>query len=79
MPQGAMRKGSWKLIESFDPQGLQLYNLDEDPGETTNLAKENNELTMSLLKELQDWRQEVDAELMRPNPDYDPSSKKNKK
>ena len=76
MPQGAMRKGSWKLIEGFDPAGLQLYNLEKDPGETTNLARENNELTMSLLKELQDWRQEVDAELMRPNPDYDPSGEK---
>lgn len=74
VPQGAIRKGSWKLIESFDPAGLQLYNLEQDPGETTNLVNENNELAMSLLQELKQWRNEVGAELMRPNPDYDPQS-----
>ena len=30
-------------------------------------------MAMSLLKELKAWREDVDAELMKPNPDYDPS------
>ena len=72
MPQGVIRKGSWKLIESFDPPGLQLYNLEQDPGEADNLARKNNELAMSLLQELQDWRRLVDADMMKPNPDFNP-------
>ena len=83
MPQGAIRKASWKLIESFDPPGLQLYNLELDPGESNNLAPKNNELAVSLLHELQAWRRKVDADMMKPNPDYNPlnpgKTKKKKK
>ena len=80
MPQGVIRKDNWKLIESFDPAGLQLYNLEEDPGESQNLVNENNELAMSLLQELKEWRSDVDAELMKPNPGYNPvNAKKVKK
>ena len=68
-----IRRGRWKLIEVFDPQGVELYDLDSDPGETRNVASANSELTADLLRELEAWRQSVDAEIMRPNPDYDPA------
>lgn len=75
VPCSVIRRGRWKLIEVFDPQGVELYDLDSDPGETRNVASANPELTADLLRELEAWRQSVDAEIMRPNPDYDPAAR----
>jgi hypothetical protein len=33
-PPAILRKGDWKLIESFDPATVELYNLSDDLGET---------------------------------------------
>ncbi|MCU0962236.1 MAG: sulfatase [Pirellulaceae bacterium] len=80
VPQGVIRQGPWKLIETYDPAGeLQLYNLDEDLGEATNLAAEKPELAGRLLNELDAWRRDVGADMMRPNPDYDPAVERPKK
>jgi arylsulfatase A-like enzyme len=73
MPQGVIRKGDWKLIEGFDPKGFQLYNLCRDLGEENNLARSEPGIVEELLDELKAWREEVDAEMMKPNPDFDPT------
>jgi len=73
VPQGAIRKGPWKLIQTYDPEGLQLYNLHDDLGETTNLATEKPDLANQLLADLDAWRKSVGADSMQPNPDYDPT------
>ena len=39
-PSAVVRSGNWKLIEAFETGELSLYNLTDDPGETSNLAKE---------------------------------------
>jgi len=39
-PVGLIHAGSWKLMEFFEDGRLELYNLDEDIGETKNLAAE---------------------------------------
>jgi arylsulfatase A len=74
VPSSVIRKGPWKLIETFDPAGFELYNLDKDLSETTNLAKSHPEKLAELRMELEAWRAEVGAEMMRPNPDFDPTS-----
>jgi len=74
-PAGAIRRGDWKLIETFDPPGLELYNLADDIGESRNLAQERPEVTRALLEELVRWRREVRADLMQPNPDHDPNAR----
>lgn len=82
VPSSVIRKGPWKLIESFDPEDLELYNLAEDLSETRNLVSEYPDLVKELKRELDAWRSEVGAEPMRPNPNYDPAvqlSKKGKK
>ena len=71
-PSSVIRKGDWKLIETFDPEGIELYDLKTDLGETTNLADAKPERRDTLLKELEAWRVSVGAERMLPNPDYDP-------
>jgi arylsulfatase A-like enzyme len=74
LPSSVIRKGAWKLIETFDPAGLELYNLEQDLSEATNLATSNPEKLAELRGELEAWRVDVGAEMMRPNPDYDPAS-----
>lgn len=71
-PGAALRLGDYKLIEFFDPGLVELYNLAEDVGETTNLAEQMPEKTMELLDLLHSWQVEVGAEGMDPNPTYDP-------
>jgi arylsulfatase A len=75
VPSSVIRKGRWKLIEAFDPEGLELYDLEQDVGEENNLALKQPEQTAELHRELIAWRNSIDAEMMRPNPNYDPASK----
>ena len=49
-----VRKGNWKLVRLPDRMPL-LFNLDKDPSEQNNVARENWELVESMLKELGDW------------------------
>lgn len=79
IPSSVIRKGPWKLIENFDPQGLELYDLEKDPSETNNLVTVETKQVTELYRELVAWRQSVGAEPMQPNPDYDPESKPAKK
>ncbi|MDA7510951.1 sulfatase [Verrucomicrobia bacterium] len=78
-PSSVVRRGPWKLIETFDPQGVELYNLVEDLGETENLASKQPDLTRNLQQRLREWQEQVGAQMMESNPDYDPSVKTVKK
>ncbi len=49
-----IRKGNWKLVRLPDRMPL-LFNLDKDPSEQNNVARENWELVQSMMKELGDW------------------------
>lgn len=71
VPSSVIRNGDWKLIQTFDPVGLELYNLRNDIGETTNLVESEPERAESLLAELTVWRLSVRAEAMTPNPNYE--------
>ena len=59
VPSSVIRKGPWKLIETFDPVGVELYNLEADLSETTNLAAEQPELVAELRQQLNAWRDDV--------------------
>ncbi len=72
-PAGAIRAGEWKLIEFFDGTPLELYNLEEDLGETTNLAAKMPERAKQLQRKLADWRESVGARMPQPNPKHDPA------
>jgi len=73
LPGGAVRKGDWKLIEFYDDNHLELYNLKDDIGEKNNLADRMPEKAAQLHKMLRNWLKEVGAQMPTPNPDYDPS------
>ena len=70
VPSSVIREGDWKLIQSFDPEGLELYHLGRDLSESTNLVTAEPEKAEELLRKLQAWRSDVDAEMMEPNMDY---------
>jgi uncharacterized sulfatase len=50
-----MRKGKWKLLCDYDGSRPELYNIADDPGETTNLAETQPELTKPMVDELLAW------------------------
>lgn len=73
-PAGAIRDGDFKLLEYFENGSVQLFNLAEDIGEQKNLAATNPSKAEALRKKLHQWREDVGAQMMPPNPEYDPSA-----
>jgi len=67
-PYGAARARDWKLIEFYEDMHVELYNLKEDIGETTDLASKMPEKAAQLRQMLHQWRQSVDAQMPQPNP-----------
>ncbi len=73
VPSGTIRDGRWKLIETFDPPGIELYDLMSDLGERANLADDMPDRARSMRDQLVKWRHDIGADEMQTNPDYDPS------
>jgi arylsulfatase A-like enzyme len=67
-PAGAIRRGDWKLLEFFETNRVELYNLKDDLGERKNLAAARPELTRELRDKLHAWRTAVKAPMPTPNP-----------
>jgi arylsulfatase A-like enzyme len=77
-PVSAIRQGAWKLLEFFEDNRMELYNLKEDISEKNNLSKTNPQKTAELLELLTVWRNKVDAAMPRPNAEYKDNKKRNK-
>lgn len=75
-PYGAVQYKGWKLIEFFEDGELMLFDLENDPNEENNLAQSKPEKAAELLKKLQEWRVETGAQMMTPNPNYNPQKDK---
>lgn len=71
-PVSAIRAGDWKLLEYLEDGRLELYNLANDLSESKNLSEQQPEKTAALRQQLNDWRQQVQAAMPRPNPNYIP-------
>lgn len=69
-PGAALRKGDYKVIEWYDPQGVELYNLADDPSETRDLASAMPERAEAMRAELEAYLDRVNTIRHRPNPDY---------
>ncbi|MHC4744924.1 MAG: sulfatase [Planctomycetota bacterium] len=83
-PVGVVRKGKWKLMQFFEEwvldggrdaidtnNAIELYDLENDMSETTNLAGSNKAKRDELLDLLTDWQKEVNAPIpTQANPDY---------
>jgi arylsulfatase A len=62
-PVGAIRSGKWKLLEYFEDQRIELFDLEKDPSESTNVAAEYPREADLLLQELKEWRSNAKAEM----------------
>ncbi|MXV51896.1 sulfatase-like hydrolase/transferase [Pedobacter sp. HMF7647] len=51
----AIRKGKWKLVSAFPANKWELYDIENDRGETKNLAAENPQIVKSLSLEYLEW------------------------
>jgi uncharacterized sulfatase len=72
LPDLAVREGRWKLLCEYDGSKTQLYNLNSDPGETSNLAAQHTEVVRRLTTLLLKWHQSMP-------PDNGPIFRKQKK
>ncbi|MCF7740250.1 MAG: sulfatase [Candidatus Marinimicrobia bacterium] len=68
LPAAAAREGKYKLIEFFEDNYRELYNLHADIGEKHNLIEELPQKAEELTQKLHQWRKEVDAQMPSPNP-----------
>jgi hypothetical protein len=66
-----MRDGAWLLVEYYDEDRTELYNLADDPGEKRDLAGRQHERVASMKAALEDWRRANNAQRNTPNPDFD--------
>ena len=69
-PGSSVRQGDWKLIEFFEDDRLELYNLRDDLSEDHNLAAEHPDITVRLHGLLTAWRESVEAAIPQRNPDW---------
>jgi arylsulfatase A-like enzyme len=72
-PGGAVRDGDWKLIEHYEDDRVELFNLAQDPGETRDLSKREPKRTTDLKARLTAWRKQVGAQENTSNPKFDPA------
>lgn len=72
-PSGAMRDGPWIMVEFYDAEKAELYNLVTDISEARDLAAEQPERVAGMRAALAAWRKANDAQVNTPNPAYDPA------
>lgn len=72
-PGGAIRYGDYKLLEYFENYTVQLFNINEDPGEQHDLSKRMPRKVKQLKDMLHAWRKDIHANMPTSNPGYNPS------
>ena len=69
-PAGAIRSDGWKLLEYFEDNHVELYNLSDDLAEQHDLSRQMPEKSAGLLRQLHDWRAAIGANMPTTNPDF---------
>jgi arylsulfatase A-like enzyme len=66
-PGSAIRKGDWKLVVFYEEERYELFNLKEDPGESTDLSGDHPEKLAELKKVLDEKLGETNAQYPEAN------------
>lgn len=72
-PGASILEGDWKLIEFYERDDCELYNLADDQGESNDLSKQRPEVTKKLRSKLAAWQKDMGAQMPQPNPDFQKS------
>ena len=72
-PGGAVRSGDYKLIEYYEDDRRELFDVKKDLSESNNLIEEKPDVAKSLASKLNAWRKYIGAKMPTPNPDYVPN------
>lgn len=70
-PGAAIRSGDWKLVEFYDYNKTELYNLKEDLGETNDLSQKYPEQVKELKVKLKQMQRMTRAKFPVSNPDFE--------
>lgn len=60
-PVAMMREGDYTLLEFFEDNRLELYNVREDLGQRKNLAQAMPEQTLAMHERMRAWRKDIQA------------------
>ena len=69
-PAGGMRWGDFKIVENYETNVVELFNLKEDISETTDLSDKMPDKKKEMYDLFVKWRKSVNAQMPLPNPDY---------
>jgi len=69
-PGSAVRLGKYKLVDNFEKSRQELYDLENDLSETTDISAVNPQKKKELYDLLKAWRKETGALMMIPNPEW---------
>jgi arylsulfatase A-like enzyme len=72
-PASAIYWGDFKLIHVWETGALKLFDLLKDPGEHHDLARDLPDKARELNQRLMNYLAAVNAQMPKPNPQYDPS------
>jgi len=72
-PSGAMRDGKWMLVEFYDDEAVELYDLGSDIRQRQNVADRQPERVARMRRDLAAWRNAVSAQRNTPNPNFVPA------
>ncbi len=71
-PMSAVRKGDWKIVENLVSGEFDLYNLNYDVNEMTDLKYSYPQKLEEMKKVLKKWQEDTRAAMPVPNPEFDP-------
>jgi arylsulfatase A-like enzyme len=69
-PGASLRDKAYKLIKFFEDDRIELYDLEKDLREETDIASEMPGKVAELHEKLIEWQKEVGALFPEKNPDY---------
>ncbi|WP_316816608.1 arylsulfatase [Pedobacter nyackensis] len=72
----AVREGKWKLVSHWPSYNWELYDLEADRGETTNLARQNHDVVSQLSVKYFDWAKKTGVVDFATLEDKEPKSMK---
>jgi arylsulfatase A-like enzyme len=70
-PGSALRKGDWKLVVHYEDNRTELFNLAEDPGETTDVSAMYPDKVSELKKLMEKNLAETNALIPEENQDFE--------